>query len=149
MELFRADGHLTGGALAALCADAELDGLSRLEIAEHLSFCDLCLERYTDALTGTAPAVPVNSCQKRFWHTARLRKLRMTLSRYAAAAAAVALALTMLWRGDAMELSRYEETRAPSAVAESLRSWPERCNDTLNQAMSGLGDWIGGFDPFQ
>ena len=46
MKLFRDDGHLTDEALTALAGES-LDDLSRLEIAEHLAFCDLCLQRYT------------------------------------------------------------------------------------------------------
>ena len=43
MERFHTDGHLTDEALAALIRDGRPDELSRLEIAEHLSFCDVCL----------------------------------------------------------------------------------------------------------
>ena len=50
MELFQEDGHLTQYALDALVQDLPLDELSRLEIAEHLSFCDACVDRYSQAL---------------------------------------------------------------------------------------------------
>ena len=40
--LFYEDGHLTDEALQALIREEELDTLQRLEISEHLSFCDLC-----------------------------------------------------------------------------------------------------------
>ena len=53
MDVFREDGHLTDEALTAL-TQASPEGLARLEIAEHLAFCDLCLERYTAMLAGTA-----------------------------------------------------------------------------------------------
>ena len=45
MDIFRHDGHLTDGALAALAAGEPLDEAARLEIAEHLAYCDLCLLR--------------------------------------------------------------------------------------------------------
>ena len=45
MELFdQTSGCLTNEGLQAL-ADGQLDELSRLEAAEHLAFCDACLDR--------------------------------------------------------------------------------------------------------
>ena len=43
MEIFRHDGHLTGEAFSALVTGAPLDETARLELAEHLAYCDLCL----------------------------------------------------------------------------------------------------------
>lgn len=53
MELFYENGHLTPEGLNAL-VDGQLDEMARLEAAEHLSFCDECLVRYT-ALVEQAP----------------------------------------------------------------------------------------------
>lgn len=50
-ELFTADGHLTDSAFALLIQE-KLDPLQSLEVSEHLSFCDRCLERYTAILCG-------------------------------------------------------------------------------------------------
>ena len=51
--VFREDGHLSDRALAALAqSEDRFDELERLEIAEHLAFCDECLQRYTLALEG-------------------------------------------------------------------------------------------------
>ena len=45
-KLFDAEGHLTDEGLYAL-KDGTLDDLGALEAAEHLTFCDYCLLRYT------------------------------------------------------------------------------------------------------
>ena len=45
-NLFDAEGHLTDEGLYAL-RDGTLDELGSLEAAEHLTFCDYCLLRYT------------------------------------------------------------------------------------------------------
>lgn len=50
-ELFTADGHLTDQAFSLLLSE-QLDQLQSLEVSEHLSFCDQCLERYTSILCG-------------------------------------------------------------------------------------------------
>ena len=41
MEIFRHDGHLTNEALAALTSGAPMDKAARLEMAEHLDYCDM------------------------------------------------------------------------------------------------------------
>ena len=97
MEPFRTDGHLTDETLAALARGRELDELTRLEAAEHLAFCDACLQRYTDLLATAPLLVPAHSCRESLWVRVRRRTLRLVTSRYATAAAAVALALTVLW----------------------------------------------------
>ena len=48
-ELFSPDGHLTDTSFELLISE-KLDPLQSLEVSEHLSFCDRCLERYTLSL---------------------------------------------------------------------------------------------------
>lgn len=97
MTIFRQDGHLSKEALHALAQGAELEELTRLEIAEHLSYCDACLQRYTEALTNAPLLTPMHSCRESLWRRIRERTVRILTSRYATAAAAVALALTLVW----------------------------------------------------
>lgn len=146
MTRFRDDGHLTDEALAALARGDELDELLRLEAAEHLAFCDLCLQRYTELLEGVELLTPERSCQKSLWVRVRARTLRLVTSRYATAAAAVALALTMLWGSGRVNLVRrlvLPEDR-PS-LSQGLREWSAKWNDSLDGAMSGLNDFFDGF----
>ena len=46
MELFDQNGCLTEEGLHAVIG-GQLDELGRLEAAEHLSYCDKCMDRYT------------------------------------------------------------------------------------------------------
>ena len=146
MEWFRADGHLTNEALTALVRDGSLDELGRLEIAEHLSFCDLCLQRYTDLLCGAELLTPERSCQKTLWARVRTRTLRLVTSRYATAAAAVTLALTMLWGGREIQFTHPALPELRPAAAE-LRAWPERWNDALSETLSDVTDFFDGLRP--
>ncbi len=146
MERFRADGHLTNEALAALVRDDSLDELGRLEIAEHLSFCDLCLQRYTDLLCGAELLTPERSCQKTLWARVRTRTLRLVTSRYATAAAAVTLALTMLWGGREIQFTHPALPELRPAAAD-LRAWPERWNDALSETLSDVTDFFDGLRP--
>ena len=137
MELFDPAGHLTDGALLALAHEEVPDELARLEMAEHLAYCDQCLHRYT-ALQAEAPLLtPAHSCRESLWRRVRARTLRLLTSRYATAAAAVALALTVLWGSAAVPLPK-----RPSLpeVPQRLQSWPQRWSDSLDGALSRFND---------
>ena len=148
MDVFRNDGHLSDGALESLIHNGEaLDDLTRLEAAEHLAFCDQCLQRYTDLLAGTELLIPANSCQDRLWPRIRFRAIRLLTSRYATAAAAVALALTLLW-GSGNLSGRVHSTapslleRAGTALTEWTDAWPQAWEEALS-GFSGLFDNFG------
>ena len=90
MERFDDHGHLTDAALLALIRQEPLDELERLEMAEHLSFCDRCLQRYTELLADDVLLVPSPACREGLRRRIRRRAVRLFTSRYATAAAAVA-----------------------------------------------------------
>ena len=64
MELFREDGCMTDAGFRAMM-DGQLDELGRLEAAEHLSYCDQCMDRYTALLTADALETPPRTCRVR------------------------------------------------------------------------------------
>lgn len=140
MEIFRHDGHLTDEAFSALVTGAPLDETARLELAEHLAYCDLCLQRYTGAMAGAPLLVPERSCQESLWRQIRARTVQMFTSRYAAAVAGVVLALTLVWG------SGYGSFRLPDlpedrpTVSDRLRKW----NESLDSAMSGVNEFFDG-----
>lgn len=97
-KLFDAEGHLTDEGLYAL-KDGTLDDLGALEAAEHLSFCDYCLLRYT-AMIEAAPDCmkqPMRDLIPQVQNLMRLRSFRIMTNRYVSTAAAVMLAFA-LWR---------------------------------------------------
>ena len=145
MELFDPAGHLTDGALLALAHEEVPDELARLEMAEHLAYCDQCLHRYTALLAEAPLLTPAHSCRESLWRRVRARTLRLLTSRYATAAAAVALALTVLWGSAAISLP----PRRPALpeVPQQLQHWPEQWSDSLNDALSrfnAMFDDLGG-----
>ena len=81
--LFDAEGHLTDEGLHALQA-GRLDELGSLEAAEHLTFCDYCLARYT-ALIESAPEKlkqPMRDLIPQVQALMRLRSFRIMTNRY-------------------------------------------------------------------
>ena len=137
MEQFDPAGHLTDGALLALAHEEVPDELARLEMAEHLAYCDQCLHRYTALLAEAPLLTPAHSCRESLWRRVRARTLRLLTSRYATAAAAVALALTVLWGSAAVPLPK-----RPSLpeVPQRLQSCPQRWSDSLDGALSRFND---------
>lgn len=89
-ELFCNNGHLTDEGLQALLAGT-LDELQRLEAAEHLSFCDECLLRYTQLLEEPQLMEPSTPQVLPVMRRLLGRKVRTQVQRYAAAVAAVAI----------------------------------------------------------
>lgn len=146
MERFRTDGHLTDEALSAIVRETPMDELARLEIAEHLAFCDECLQRYTDLLAAGALLTPAHACRERLWRRIQARALRLAASRYTTAAAAMLLALTMLWSGVGLSADRPQRQallqQAGTAVTEHVRGFPERWNQAVSNIFSGVNGFF-------
>ena len=100
MELFDKNGCLTDEGLQALQAGG-LDELGRLESAEHLSYCDKCMDRYTALLTADALETPPHSAHKAVMAAIWVRLMQSTCGRAAVAGVAAVLALT-IWRTGAL-----------------------------------------------
>lgn len=150
MEVFQADGHLTEGALRALAGDAALPELQRLEIAEHLAYCDDCLLRYTALLSEERLEVPPLSCMAALRRRIRARSARIFASRWTTAAAAIAIAVTLWITGTFGGMVTASQTLTrdyPSTFGESVLSWPETWSQSLSQQFSRLDhmfDFFGG-----
>lgn len=158
MELFdQTSGCLTDEGLQAL-ADGQLDELSRLEAAEHLAFCDACLDRYTALLAGPMIVQPPQDLQKPVWQRIRSQMFRVLTNRYATAAAAVAIAFCLwgsgLFQGlvptadaqltPALQLQQTEQTlerrlafnEAARSASRSLSSLFDSVSDGISKAVT-------------
>lgn len=95
MELFHENGCLTDAALRAV-VDGTLDETARLEVCEHLSFCDACLLRYTALLDDDMLLTPEEPVAPGVMQRIREKTMRVLVNRYTRAAAVAVLALA-LW----------------------------------------------------
>ena len=121
MELFDQNGCLTEEGLHAVIG-GQLDELGRLEAAEHLSYCDKCMDRYTALLTADVLEEPPRSARGAVMGTIWVRLMQNTWGRAAVAAVAAVLALTM-WRTGTLEQIL--------STGETVRSWlPETTQTT-------------------
>ena len=142
MELFDKNGHLTNEALAALDSNA-LDELTRLEVSEHLSFCDRCLDRYLAGLTDAALETPAHSCRESLVQRIRRAALRLLENRVATAAAAAAIVIS-LWSGGAFGAlvalpGRLAEL--PNTVSQSIQI---QQRETKPSVFEDIGSWFDG-----
>lgn len=103
MDLFDEYGHLTQHAFWLL-SKGEPDELQRLEIAEHLSYCDECVERYTQALTEDVLISPEEPLWNRVIGKIKSRARKIFMNRYATAAVAACFAM-VLWTSGAFSVS--------------------------------------------
>lgn len=95
MELFHENGCLTDAALRAVI-DGTLDEMARLEVCEHLSFCDACLLRYTALLDDEVLLTPEEPVAPGVIQRIREKTMRVLVNRYTRAAAVAVLAMA-LW----------------------------------------------------
>lgn len=117
MNLFLDNGHLTDEGLQALIDD-NLDEMQRLEVSEHLSFCDECLVRYTDLLTDPICMEPEHDLVLPVMQRLRKKALRVITSRYATAAAAVVLTLC-LWAAGFFSGIHAEEAQMGQKITQN------------------------------
>lgn len=137
-ELFWEDGHLTDEALTAL-VEGSLNEDQRLEVGEHLSFCDKCLDRYTALLTGEVLEQPSEDQTLPTLRRVRKKQRRLALHRYASAAAAVVLG-SVLWYSGVFQavgesLNQPPESFAKPPVAQQGQT-PVRVGDSILQAVN-------------
>lgn len=129
MELFDQNGCLTEEGLHAVIG-GQLDELGRLEAAEHLSYCDKCMDRYTALLTADVLEEPPRSARGAVMGIIWVRLMQNTWGRAAVAAVAAVLALT-LWRSGTVT-QILEGTR-------DLKTWMPSTSQTQPDQLPMLG----------
>ena len=129
MELFDQNGCLTEEGLHAVIG-GQRDELGRLEAAEHLSYCDKCMDRYTALLTADVLEEPPCSARGAVMGTIWVRLMQNTWGRAAVAAVAAVLALT-LWRSGTVT-QILEGTR-------DLKTWMPSTSQTQPDQLPMLG----------
>ena len=138
-NLFDDRGHLTGAGLNAM-ENGSLDELGSLEAAEHLSFCDACLNRYTNWLEAMPQALlsPARDIAPQVQNLLRMRSIRVFTNKYVSIAAAVILAFA-LWNFGAFNISTGAAQRGVDRLAEGPRfSISQSIQQFIGGSHSGL-----------
>ena len=156
MELFHENGCLTDAALRAV-VDGTLDEMARLEVCEHLSFCDACLLRYTALLDGDALLTPEEPVAPGVMQRIRERTMRVLVNRYTRAAAVAVLALALWSTGvfsslvpklpdpqqsapAPIEAPVETPIEAPISAGARVNGFFRSAGDSISAALDGLAD---------
>lgn len=146
MNLFYDDGHLSDDGLSALLAGS-LDELESLEAAEHLSFCDECLLRYTGALTEETLLVPEAPLKPSVMKRIKRRAGLVLFNKYTTVAAAACLAMALWGSGMLPGLAQRitTGTAAPPAAAQTAQDVDTGVGTALNDAAGGFAGTLNKF----
>ncbi|MCI8649528.1 MAG: hypothetical protein HFG20_05365 [Anaerotruncus sp.] len=144
-QLFCESGHLTDDALQALIQDEPLDELSRLEIAEHLSFCDRCVARYAAMLEEPVLVSPPETLVPGVIKRLRQRARQVFRSRYTTAIAAASFAL-VFWNAGLFDIDLSSgSSKVLDAFTRSTISISEKTNNFTDQLTKELGAFLDYF----
>lgn len=133
-------GCLTDGALAGLM-EGSLDELQRLEVSEHLSYCDVCVERYTALLADGVLLEAPELMKQSVLAALRRKAAKVFVNRYFHMAVAASLTLVLWGSGvfnsfGEVRLVRPPEERNPEASI----SW--RLNSFASDVSDGVTDFM-------
>ncbi len=143
MDLFYEDGHVNEKALQSLI-DGELDEMGRLEISEHLSFCDECLMKYSDMLSfNSNEPLDYGETAQRIMPVVKKRLMRERLYKYSTMAVAACLAITF-WITGVFNIDTSEVK--PPDVGSHTRKITEWVSKFTHDVTNGIG---GFFDQIQ
>ena len=144
-ELFYENGHLTDEAMSALIRQDALDDLQRLEIAEHLSFCEECLRRYLQAMEESILTEPPGTPGQDAIRIFRRKEKLISFKRVITMAAAACLAIVFWWSGLfswpaalTMDEPPIRHAQEPPAIHPGPL---EKLYGGLSSVTEGLGQW--------
>lgn len=133
-------GHLTDFALEQII-HGEPDELQRLEVAEHLSFCDHCLERYTAAMEEAPLMAPGQLFAPSVLRALRKKVARLTANRYfmAGMSACIALAFWVVGVFDVPgRVAQRKEDQQPRP--------PFSFSQVMDEAYTGISEFFAKID---
>ena len=137
-------GHLTDEALRKLIS-GKLDELSRLEAAEHLSFCDRCIDRYTALLTDQVLLDAPDTLRRGVLEKIRQRLRRFYLSKYCSMGLAACIAMILWFTGCFTMLAtppEMMEDRSLSQYSDSFSQRMEEVSQSFSQSLTQLMEQI-------
>lgn len=139
-EFFKPDGCLTGEALKALASGENLEEITRLEISEHLSFCDSCVLRYTELLSEETLSEPQTSVVPTVMERIKRRAQLIFFNRYVAAGLAACFALILWGTGFFESFVKGAEIGVNSFSEANIR-FTEYSSDKLSSLSERLSDF--------
>lgn len=139
-DLFDKNGCLTDEALRQLI-DETLSEESRLEVSEHLSFCDSCLERYTDLMCNVPLLEPAQPIYPVIHKKIKERTKVIFLHKFTSVAVAASMAM-VFWIGGVFTPEVQQRDKSLLDIVESgthrISSAANEISDNINQAFDQI-----------
>lgn len=149
--VFNQDGHISDNGFFLL-SKGEPDELTRYEMAEHLDFCDLCVDRYSLLLTGDDMLLaPSDQLPEPVMAMVRRKAIIALTGRVAKVCTAAGLAIVIwcggLFNGDLVAKGENFSERVSKRGA-SVSQIASTVSDSIGSWLNGLsiysrGDQIG------
>jgi len=148
--VFNRDGHISDNGFFLL-AKGEADELARYEMAEHLDFCDFCVDRYSLLLCGDVLLAPPEQLSESVMAAVRRKAIAVLTGQAAKVCAAAGLAIVIwcggLFDGDIVARGEVFSERV-SKGSTSVSQMVSNVSDAIGSWLSGLsiysrGDQIG------
>lgn len=141
-ELFDEHGHLTDHAFRQLILE-EADELDRLEIAEHLDFCDHCVERYTAQLCEQPLLEPQESLREGIMRRIRRRAGMIFFNKYVVAVAAACFAI-IIWISGIFTMEVPQDQRFLQGMVEGTTTFAQKTTEFTNNLAKQITDFFNG-----
>ena len=139
--LFNDNGCLSDAAFEALIHNRPLDDLERLEIAEHLSFCDACTEKYARLLDESLLISPVEPVAPTVMQRIRQRARKLFVNKYATVVAAASFAI-IFWNLGVFSIDvKRQDSRVLDTLVNGAASFSQRTtelSDSITQTLNKI-----------
>ena len=144
-ERFTKSGHLTNFALRQLIS-GQLDELGRLEAAEHLAYCDACLDRYTRLLTDDRLMEVPEFTQERILARIRRRARGLWMNRYFSATLAACIAMVLWVTGVFNSLAMPSEQPRLQDLSGATQSFSQMARELTGDITQSISDFLDSID---
>ncbi len=144
-ERFTKSGHLTNFALRQL-VEGQMDELGRLEAAEHLAYCDACLDRYTRLLTDDVLLEAPDLLREGILAKIRRRARQLWMNKYFSAALAACIAMIMWVTGVFNTIAFRPDGQRLENLSGATHSFSEMARDFSGNVSENLSRFLNSID---
>ena len=127
MTIFHRNGHITAEGFFLLVTE-KADELQRLELSEHLSFCDECLEKYLKEVEKITLLEPEEKIAKRVIKQVKHKTAFLVQKRFGTAVVAACISM-LLWSSGAFSYeTMLQQTDTVARLGEGIEKihWQNR-----------------------
>lgn len=144
-ELFYDNGHLSDEALKMLISGESLSELERLEISEHLAFCDTCIAKYAEMLEENVLLAPIESVAPTVMQRIKQRARKVFANKYAAVVAAACFTL-VFWNLGVFNINITSNNgKVLKQLNHEVFSFSEKTQEVSMQLCNSLDQFMSSF----